>query len=305
MTKLTGLIKNTTEQLKRLEWKNFIWLTLAGIVCAVGITVFLSPVKLLDGGVSGTSMILSTLVPTILSFPSFSIFLLLLNFPLFMFGGRKRGITFSLYSRYAITVYSVSSWIITHVLPIETVNASPLAGRDIVLCAIFGGVLVGAGRGLTMRFGGAMDGIEVLAVLFAKRLGLSLGTFEMMYNVVLYLLCGIMTGSWLIPLYSIIAYAASLKTIDYVVEGVDRAKSVMIVTDKPDEVGDALLTAFERGATKIAAKGGYSNADKTVIYFVVNRFQLPKLRNVIYSADRNAYVTVSDVADVIRMSATF
>jgi len=303
MINVTGLIKSMLEQLKVLKLKNFIWLTLAGIINAVGITVFLSPVNLFDGGVSGTSMMLSMVWPKIFGFPSFSLFLLVLNFPLFLFGGKKRGLGFSVYSRYAITVYSIASWIITDVLPIQTVNASPLAGRDIVLCAVFGGMIAGAGRGLTMRFGGAMDGIEVLAVVFAKRLGLSLGSFEMVYNVILYLLCGTVTGSWILPLYSILAYMACLKTIDYVVEGVDRSKSVMIITEKPDEVSTALMSEFGHGTTKIAAKGGYSNSDKTVIYFVVTRFQLPKLRNVIYATDRKAYVTVSDVADVIKMSA--
>ena len=93
---------------------------------------------------------------------------------------------------------------------------------------------------------------------------------------------------------------AGLKTVDFVVEGIDRSKSVMIITDRADEVNAALIEAFECGTTKISAKGGYSNADKTLLYFVVNRFQIAKMRNIIHSIDPRAFVTISEVADVFK-----
>ena len=185
-------------------------------------------------------------------------------------------------------------------MPVDVSIASPLAGEDLLLCALFGGIISGVGSGLTIRSGGALDGIDVLAVTFAKKLGLSVGTFVMIYNIILYIICGIIIDSWILPLYSIVAYAAGLKTVDFIVEGFDRSKSVMIVTDKAEEISDALISAFECGTTKIAATGGYSNADKTVIYFVVNRFQISRMRNIVLSIDPKAYVTVSDVADVMR-----
>lgn len=169
-----------------------------------------------------------------------------------------------------------------------------------LLCALFGGLISGLGSGLTMRFGGALDGVEVMAVIFAKKIGVSVGTFIMAYNVVLYSVSGIVTHSWVLPLYSIIAYAIGLKTVDFIVEGLDGSKSVMIVTDKPDEVSEALMEEFETGVTKIAARGGYSNADKTVIYFVVNRFQIPKMRTIVHEEDENAFMTISEVADVFK-----
>lgn len=287
------------EQIKSLRWQNFVCLTVAGMINAFGVTVFLAPVKLIDGGISGTSMILSQITPEYLTL---SIFLVILNFPLFFFGLKKQGVAFTIYSLYAVVMYSLSAWLITDVLPIDVSMASPLAGQDLLLCVIFGGMISGVGSGLTMRFGGALDGIEVMAVIFAKKIGVTVGTFVMMYNVVIYIFSGFVMGSWILPLYSIVAYAAGLKTVDFIVEGIDRSKSVMIITDKPDEISSALCREFECGSTKIAARGGYSNAEKTVIYFVVNRFQISKLRNIIQAIDERAYVTVSDVADVIKMS---
>jgi len=143
-----------------------------------------------------------------------------------------------------------------------------------------------------------MDGIEVMAVIFAKRLGITVGTFVMLYNVVLYIVCGIVIESWILPLYSIVTYMAALKTVDFIVEGLDRAKSAMIITTKPDEISMELSAAFESGTTKIDAVGGYSNTSKTIIYFVVNRFQVTKMKNIVHEIDSKAYITISEVADV-------
>ncbi len=122
----------------------------------------------------------------------------------------------------------------------------------------------------------------------------------MIYNVLLYVVCGFVMNSWILPLYSIVTYMAGLKTVAFIVEGVDRSKEIMIVTDKAEEISTALMEAFECGTTKIAAKGGYSNQDKTVIYFVVNRFQIARMRNIIYTIDPNAFVTISEVADMFK-----
>ncbi|MBQ8828357.1 MAG: YitT family protein [Clostridia bacterium] len=283
--------------LSNLRLKNFVVLTIAGIINAFGVTVFLSPVKLYDSGISGTSMLLSQVTPEYLTL---SIFLIILNIPLFLYGLKKQGVSFTIYSIYAVAVYSLSAWLITDVLPIDVSIASPLAGDDLLLCALFGGLISGIGSGLVIRFGGAIDGIEVMAVIFADKIGVSVGTFVMAYNVILYVVCGFVIQSWILPLYSIVTYGAALKTVDFIVDGFDRSKSVMIITDKPDEIGDALMEIFGSGITKMAAKGGYSNSDKTVIYFVVNRFQISRVRNTVHTIDEHAYMTITEVADVFK-----
>lgn len=292
-------MKELIKELKNLRFSNFLFLLVAGCINAFGVTVFLAPVKLYDSGISGTSILLSQITP---DYMSLSIFLLILNIPLFLFGLKKQGITFTVYSIFAVVVYSVASWLITDILPIDVSMVSPLAGEDLLLCALFGGIISGFGSGLTIRYGGAIDGIEVLAVIFAKRLNLTVGTFVMVYNVILYIICGFMIHSWILPLYSIVTYMAALKTVDFIVEGIDRSKAVMIVTDKPNEISDELIAKFECGTTKIGAIGGYSNKEKTIIYFVVNRFQIANMRTIVHNIDPQAFVTVTEVADIFKMN---
>lgn len=284
-------------ELKQLRWQNFLLLVFAGCVNAVGVTMFLAPVNLYDSGISGTSMLLWQATPEQYTL---SLFLVILNVPLFLFGLKKQGWCFTLYSIWAVLVYSGASFLITNVLDVST--ASPFAGQDLLLCAVFGGLVSGAGSGLTIRFGGAIDGMEVLGVTFAKGLGLTVGTFVMIYNVILYILIGIIWGSWILPLYSIITYFVGNKTIDFIVEGLDKAKSVMIVTERQEEICQALSAEFGRGITQISARGYFSGAEKCVIYFVVNRFQIPRVKKLVTSMDGSAFITVTEISDVMGTS---
>ncbi len=290
-------LKSVLQGFRHLRFTNFIFLLLAGCINAFGVSIFLAPVKLYDSGISGTSILLSQITPEHMTL---SVFLLILNIPLFLFGLKKQGITFTVYSVFTVGIYSLVSWLITDVLPVDVSFASPLAGEDLLLCALFGGMISGVGSGLTIRYGGAIDGIEVLAVIFSKKLGITVGTFVMIYNVILYIICGVIMGSWILPLYSIVTYGAGLKTVDFVVEGLDRSKSVMIITDRPTEISEELMEAFDCGTTKIKAMGGYSNNEKTVVYFVVNRFQIAKMKNIVYSVDPRAFMTISEVAEVLK-----
>ena len=172
---------------EKFHIKNFLMLTVAGIINAMGVTIFLMPVNLYDSGISGTSILLDQLTPQYLTL---SIFLVVLNIPLFLFGLKKQGWVFTVSAIYAVCIYSLCAWLIKDVLPIDVNIASPLAGTDLLLCALFGGVISGIGSGIAIRYGGAMDGIEVMAVIFAKRLGITVGTFVMIYNVLLYVVCG-------------------------------------------------------------------------------------------------------------------
>ncbi len=283
------------QELKKINPRNLLMLTIAGMINAFGITVFLTPVKLYDSGISGTSMLLSQIAsePLTLSF-----FLVVLNIPLFLIGLKKQGPLFTVYAIYTVIMYSLSAWLITDVLPVDVSTASPLAGTDLLLCALFGGIISGIGSGLAIRHGGAMDGIEVMAVIFAKKLGITVGTFVMIYNVILYVICGLIMHNWIFPLYSIVTYAAGLKTIDFIVEGIDRAKCAVIITERPDEICSMLSKTFDSGTTRLEAVGGYSNTPKAMVYFIVNRFQVSKMRDIVQEIDPTAYITISEIADI-------
>lgn len=171
-----------------------------------------------------------------------------------------------------------------------------------LLCALFGGIISGSGSGIAIRFGGAMDGIEVMAVIFAKKLGLSVGSFVMIYNIILYIICGFVLNSWILPLYSIVTYYAALKTVDFIVDGLERSKAAFIVTAQSDKICKALQKEFGCGMTIINAKGGYSGADRKVVYFVVNRFQVMKMKDIVQKIDPLAYITLNEVADIFSVN---
>ena len=283
----------------KLSPLNFLMLFLAGAINAIGVTIFIAPVQLYDSGISGTSILLSQLTPDTFSL---SFFLILLNIPLLLLGFKRQGAVFSVYAIFTVGVYSAAAWLITDVLPVDVSIASPLAGTDLFLCALFGGIVSGVGSGLAIRYGGAMDGIEVAAVIFAKGLGVSVGTFVLVYNVLLYIICGVIMGSWILPLYSIVTYAAGSKTVDFIVDGLDSSKAAMIVTSRQQELAAAVSEQFGTGITVMDARGFYSDAPKSVLYVVVNRFQMVNLKALVKTVDPDAYMTITAVADLLHGS---
>ena len=285
------------DALREIRMVNILMLFIAGIINSFGVTMFLFPVKLYDSGISGLSMLLDQLTPDYLTL---SLFLIIINVPIFVFGLKRQGVTFTIYSIFAVAIYSLASFMIMDVLPVDVSFISPLAGSELLLCAVFGGVISGVGSGMTIRFGGAIDGIDVLSVIFAKRIGISIGTFVMLFNTLLYTICGIAIQSWILPLYSIVTYYVGSRTVDFITEGFDRAKCAMIVTVKANEISDALSEYFEASGTIVKAIGGYSKEDKEIIYFIVNRFQINKLKNIVHDIDKGAFISLQDVADIIK-----
>ena len=298
-TKAHNLRTSLIKDLRELKPLHFLFLTIAGVINAFGVTLFLFPVKLYDSGVSGLSMLLDQVTPPVLTL---SVFLLILNVPLFLFGLKKQGLSFTIYSLYAISIYSLASFLIMHVLPIDVNFVSPLAGSDLLLCAVFGGLISGIGSGLTIRFGGAIDGVDILSVIFAKKIGISVGSFVMIFNAVLYIVCGIVIQSWILPLYSIVTYFIGSKTVDFIVEGFDRSTCAMIVTNKATEISEALSETFNAGGTIVNALGGYSKDEKQIIYFIVNHFQINKLKTIVTGIDKNAFISLQDVSDIVKRS---
>ena len=176
----------------------------------------------------------------------------------------------------------------------------------VVLCDISPGSLAKAKQnaeylssdeGVDFRLG---DGIDVLSVVFAKKIGISIGTFVMLFNTALYTICGIALQSWILPLYSIVTYYVGSKVVDFITEGFDRAKCAMIVTVKANEISDALSEHFGSSGTIVKAIGGYSKEEKEIIYFIVNRFQINKLKIIVHNVDEYAFISLQEVADIIK-----
>ena len=297
---MKGYMAKWARDLKKLKWFNFVGLTVAGLINSVGVCLFLSPVNIYDGGLSGTSVLIGklTLLPM-------AIFLLCLNVPFYLFGHKKIGAEFLVYSLYAVLIYSLGSLLINNILPFDFSGGSPVVGDDKVLAALFGGLLSGIGSGLVIKFGGALDGVEVMAVIFHKRLGMSVGAFVMVYNAVLFITAAIIFQSWVLPLYSLLAYYIGLKTIDFIVEGFEKGKAAMIITENAEELSGALSEALKRGITIMDATGYYSGSDKKMLYVVVNRFELAKLKEIVAELDETAFVSIMEVSEIMGISKMY
>ncbi|MBO5334913.1 MAG: YitT family protein [Clostridia bacterium] len=287
---------------------NFIGLTVAGIINSIGVCLFLTPLHVYDGGFSGTSVLLSRYLGL-----AQALFLLILNVPFYFIGRKKIGWEFLIYSLYAIAIYSLGSLIINEVIftgGFESIG-SPIVGREIVLASIFGGLLSGVGSGLVIKFGGALDGVEVMAVIFHKKLGVSVGTFVMVYNAILYVVAAVIASllsgnnEWTIALYSVIAYYVGLKTIDFIVEGLEKGKAAMIITENPRKLSEALSRELKRGITLWDSTGYYSGADKKMLYVVVNRFEIAKLKMIVGELDPKAFVSIMEVSEIMGTSKMY
>ena len=288
--------------IKELKPINFLMLTVAGIVNAIGVTIFLVPLNLIDGGLSGTSFLLDQATPPFLTL---SMFLIVLNFPFFLFAYKKLGFVFIIYSLYAISIYSIASALIQNVLPLDFSNGSPIVKDDKLLAAIFGGLISGCGSGLVIRYGGAIDGVEVMALMFAKKIGMTIGTFVMSYNLIIYIISAIFFNNWLLPLYSVMAYYVGLKTVDMVVDGIDKGKSAFIITDSSDKIAKEISDKLKRSVTILEGHGYYSNKPKTIVYVVINRFELPQLKNIVQKMDGQAFVSIHDVTETLGTKIKF
>ncbi|GMA99714.1 membrane protein [Pelosinus sp. IPA-1] len=264
--------------------KKYIMLLIGSIFTAIGLEEFLVPNQIIDGGIVGISIMASHLTGMPLS-----LFLVLLNLPFLYLGYTQIGKTFAISTIFSIL--SLSYWVsIFH--PITEVT------RDLFLSATFGGIVVGIGVGIIIRYGGSLDGTEIVAILLGKKSGFSIGEIVMFFN--LFILCSAgFVFSWDKAMYSLVAYFIAFKVIDITIEGLDESKGILIVTEAPDEIADALMARLGRGVTIFHGEGGYSGESKKILYSVITRLEIAKLKTIVQEKDETAFVTVTDVHDVM------
>jgi uncharacterized membrane-anchored protein YitT (DUF2179 family) len=266
------------------QLKIYAILFIGSIIAAFGLEEFLIPNQIIDGGIVGLSILFSHL-----SGFSFALFIVVLNLPFLYLGYLQIGRSFAFAT--VFSVVSLAYWT-TIFRPLENVT------YDLFLAAIFGGILVGIGVGLIIRYGGSLDGTEIVAIILSKRTGFSVGEFIMFMNLFIFACAGFVFG-WEKAMYSIVAYFVAFKTIDVTVEGLDESKGVMIVTDYPDVIADILLHRLGRGVTILNGSGGYSGEAKKVLYSVITRLEIAKMKSIIFEKDPNAFVTIHEVHDVM------
>lgn len=258
-------------------------ITVGAALMAVGLEIFLVPNHVIDGGIVGISIMLSYLTGWKLGF-----FIFLLNIPFFYIGYKQIGKTFALSTIYGIIILSIGTTLL-HPVPAFT--------QDILLATVFGGIVLGIGVGMVIRYGGSLDGTEILAILFNKKLPFSVGEIIMFFNLFILGSAGFVF-SWDRAMYSLIAYFVAYKTIDITVTGLDESKSVWIISDNSKEIGEAIMNRLGRGVTYINGEGAYSGDYKKVIFCVINRLEEAKLKEIVTENDENAFLAVADIAEV-------
>jgi len=271
-----------SKQIFRLT-KRLVFLTLGSIITAVGLELFLIPNKLIDGGIIGISILASYLTNHPLAY-----YIIGLNIPFLILGYFHIGKTFTLSTLYSVCLLS---YFTTQLHPV------PAFTKDLLLVAVFGGIIIGAGVGLILRYGGSLDGTEIVALIIGPKLASSVGEVVMSFNVFILGIAGFVFG-WENAMYSMIAYFVAYKVIDLVLSGLEESKSVMIMSEKSGEISEAILHRLGRGVTHFYAKGGYSEEDKEVLYCVVTRLEVSKLKSIVFDSDPNAFMTIEVVQDV-------
>jgi uncharacterized membrane-anchored protein YitT (DUF2179 family) len=268
--------------IKFLEKITFI--TLGAFLAAFSIEVFFLPNQIIDGGIVGISMILHAI-----SRLPLAIFTFFFNIIFLVFGYNQIGRNFAITSIFSISMFSFF---------LSVLSFMPLVTDDVLLASVFGGIVLGLGVGLILRYGGYVDGTEVVAMILNEKTIFSVGQILMIFN--LFILSG---AAWIYgwdrAFYSILAFFVVQKTIDVVLDGLEQEKSAMIISDEAEEIASAIECRLGRMVTYIQSHVGEVKDKKTLLYVTVTRIEMPKLLHIVHEKDLDAFVAVSDVADVM------
>ncbi len=255
------------------------FLSLGAFIAAFALECFLVPNNIIDGGVVGISMILSYMTKF-----NLGLLILILNIPFLCLAFTKMGKYFVFQTLYAVTMLALG---INLFQPYHITN-------DQLLATVFGGIILGTGVGIVLKNEGSLDGTEIMSLVLSKKFGLSVGEIIMAFNVVIYFCGGLVLG-WNKAMYSVLTYFIAYRVIDVVLEGLNSSKSVRIISDKAYEIGQELIDKFEISVTYLKGVGGYSKQEKTLIYCVVSRLELTKVKEVVKEFDTKAFMSIVDV----------
>ena len=273
--------EHNREKSNHIIWK-YIMLIIGATFAAIAIELFLVPNAIIDGGIIGVSLLLNNLTGI-----NFGILVFVINIPFLFFGYKYIGKSFFISSLFSIILLAV---IEPSLKNITAVTAEPL------LATVFGGLLLGAGVGIVIRNGGALDGTEIMSIVLSKKIPFSVGEIVMFFNIFIFGWAGFVLG-WEQAMYSILTYYIASKAIDAVTQGFNDTKAAIIVSDEYEELADAITHRLGRSVTKFHGKGGFHDREKEVIYVVIIRLEISKLKNIVQEIDPNAFLTIMDAQE--------
>lgn len=262
---------------------SIIMLTMGSLVAAAALECFLIPNTILDGGITGISIIISKLSGVPLAF-----LVLLLNIPFIFIGYKNLGKSFLFRTIYSMMCFSFFLSFFGNFIAFT---------EEILLATVFGGALLGLGVGIVIHFGGCVDGTESVAIVISKKTNLSVGQIVLIFNLIIYGTAGFIFG-FDRAMYSLLTYLITFKVIDFVSEGLEQAKAALIITEKGTSLSKEIYKKLGRTTTTIRGKGLISG-EKEVLYCVLTRIEVYEIKHIVEEMDESAFVTIIDVSDII------
>ncbi|MBS4191018.1 YitT family protein [Bacillus sp. FJAT-49705] len=271
-----------------MKLKNILYILLGSAIFSFGIVHFNMQNNLAEGGFTGITLLLYFLFNWDPSYTN-----LLLNIPLFLVGWKLLGRNSFLYTILGTVSVSVFLWIFQRFQIHMPLN------EDLTLAALFAGVFIGTGLGIIFRFGGTTGGVDIIARLVNKYAGISMGRTMFMFDAVVIILSLIFYLSYKEAMYTLVAVFVGARVIDFMQEGAYSARGAMIISDLNDEIASKIMNEMERGVTVLKGYGSFTKKEREVLYCVVGKNEIVRLKNVITSVDPHAFVSVTIVHDVL------
>ena len=262
---------------------SFIVVLAGSFLAGVALEFFLVPNQILDGGVVGISIILSHLTGLELG-----VFLIVLNIPFLFLAYKQLGKDTVIKFFVGIVGLSASTHYLHYVKPFTT---------DLLLATVFGGLLLGVGIGMVIKTGGALDGSEIFSLFINDKTGKPVAQVLLFINLIIFTIAGFVFG-WEQAMYSILAFYIAFKMIDVVLEGLDETRNVWIISDKEQEIADAIMGNLGRGVTFFKGEGAYTNDEKRIIFCVITRLEEAKLKDIVRDVDSAAFLAISNISEV-------
>jgi len=261
---------------------------IGGIIFALGYAAFLIPHKIVPGGVSGIAMILRFLYNT-----PVGIVAIILNIPLFLIALRVLGVSFGIKSIGAIIYTNLLIDFLIYSVKIETPT------DNVVLAALYGGIMLGLGLGLIFRSEASTGGSDIIGQILSRYTNMSVGMWIMIVDFVVITAAGITTHSIELALLGYLALFLSSKIIDLVLEGIDYARAAFVVTTKADKITDEIYEKMQRGVTILKGHSPYTKEERPVIMCVITKKQTPFFKSLVKNIDKDAFVILTDVFEVL------
>ncbi|QVL56235.1 MAG: YitT family protein [Simkaniaceae bacterium] len=277
---------HTSHKSKTQYLISYFWTAVGAFLAALSIKIFLFPNDLIDGGIIGISMILTRLSTKVL----FPIYFIVLTLPFIYLSYKFIRRTFFIQMIIAVILFSISLGLLNHVEPFES---------DPLEVIVIGGAILGIGAGLIIRYGGCLDGTEIMAIIINRKKGFTVGQVVLFINIFIFAAYGAIFRDWHIAFRSLLTYVVAFKMMDIVIVGLDELKSVIIISTKPKELTQLVMHEMGLGLTIMYGRGGYSGDAREILFVIVERLDLADLKDLILREDPSAFMAVENLHEVV------